>query len=152
MIRLIFVGKVKDTWIKEAIDEYVKRLGRWTKVELIEIKDERIIGKDANKIIEAEADRILPLLKDEYIIALDVAGKELKSGQFADTIKQATLDNPKITFIIGGALGISPRLLKKAKLKLSMSKMTLTHQMIRILLVEQIYRAYTIMKGIDYHK
>ncbi|HII72488.1 TPA: 23S rRNA (pseudouridine(1915)-N(3))-methyltransferase RlmH [Candidatus Woesearchaeota archaeon] len=153
MIRVVFVGKAKEDWIKEALEEYSKRLQRFTNFEMVEVKDERILGKEAEKIIAAEGERILGLVKDEdFLIALDVEGKELGSEQFAEQLSKAVIDNKRITFVVGGALGLDRRVVDKARIKLSMSRMTLTNQMIRVMLVEQIYRAFTIMKGIDYHK
>ncbi|MFC1722601.1 23S rRNA (pseudouridine(1915)-N(3))-methyltransferase RlmH [Nanoarchaeota archaeon] len=152
MIRIIFVGKVKEDWIKEALAEYSGRLKRFVSFEMIEVKDEKIIGTDASRIIEKEGDKILALLKDDYVVALDVAGKEFASEEFAEKLNGVVMDNKKVTFVVGGALGLDKRVLDKARIKVSLSKMTMTNQMVRVLLLEQIYRAFTIMKGIEYHK
>jgi len=151
MIKIIFVGKVKEKWLKEAIDEYVKRLGRFIKVRLVEVKDSRIVGKDADRIIKEEGKRILDHVKQgEYLITLEIAGKEMASENFAGQIKK--LLEKDMVFVVGGALGLSEEVLKKSDMKLSLSKMTLTNQMVRLLLVEQIYRAYMINAGREYHK
>ncbi len=152
MIRVIFVGKVKEDWIKEAIEEYGSRLDKFTSFEMIEVKDSKIIGKDAEKIKYDEGKRILNLIKDDFLIALDINGTEFGSEQFADRLEKAVSENRKITFVVGGALGLSKLVLDKAKIRVSISKMTFTNQMVRVILLEQIYRAYTLMKGINYHK
>jgi 23S rRNA (pseudouridine1915-N3)-methyltransferase len=152
MIRIIFVGRVKEDWLKEQIDEYVKRMGRFTRVQVDEVKDEKILGKDYEKIKKAEGERILNLLDDDYLIALDANGKSLDSPEFARALKKAGDENKRMTFVIGGALGLHDDVLKRCNLKLSLSRMTFTNQMVRLLLVEQVYRAFTILEGMEYHK
>jgi len=152
MIRIIFVGRVKEDWLKEQIDEYVKRMGRFTRVQVDEVKDEKILGKDYEKIKKAEGERILNLLDDDYLIALDANGKSLDSPEFAKALKKAGDENKRMTFVIGGALGLHDDVLKRCNLKLSLSRMTFTNQMVRLLLVEQVYRAFTILEGMEYHK
>ncbi len=152
MIRIIFVGKVKEDWIKEALEEYAKRLKRFSGFEMIEVKDEKILGEDAENIKKKEGKKILSLLKDDFVIALDINGEEFGSETFAKKLKKAVEENKRITFVVGGALGLSEEVLNKAKMRVSFSKMTFTNQMVRVLLLEQIYRAFTILKGIDYHK
>jgi 23S rRNA (pseudouridine1915-N3)-methyltransferase len=152
MIRIIFVGRVKEEWLREQIEEYVKRLGRFTKIQIDEVKDEKILGSDYNKIKTAEGERILNLLNDDYVIALDANGKALDSPEFAKALKKSSEQSRRMTFVIGGALGLSDAVLKRCDLKLSISKMTFTNQMVRLLLVEQIYRAFTILAGMEYHK
>ncbi len=153
MIKIIFVGKVKDQWLKEAIAEYVKRLGRFTKVELFEVKDSKIMGKDSDRIMKEEGERILRHIKDsgdEYVITLEIDGKEMASEKFA--LEMGKLIDKNLVFVVGGALGLSKEVLKRSNFKMSLSKMTLTNQMVRVLLVEQIYRAYMINAGREYHK
>ena len=152
MIRIIFVGRVKEEWLREQIEEYVKRLGRFTKIQIDEVKDEKILGNDYEKIKKAEGERILKLLSEDYVIALDANGKALDSPEFAKALKKSNDENKRLTFVIGGALGLSDDVLKRCDLKLSLSKMTFTNQMVRLLLVEQIYRAFTILAGMEYHK
>jgi 23S rRNA (pseudouridine1915-N3)-methyltransferase len=152
MIRIIFVGKVKEPWLQEQVDEYVKRLGRFVRIQVDEVKDEKITGTDYEKIKKNEGQRIINLLNEDYCIALDVNGKELGSKEFATALKKAGDENKRLTFIVGGALGLSDEVLKHCRLRLSLSKMTFTNQMVRLLLVEQIYRAFTILAGMEYHK
>lgn len=153
MIRIIFVGKTKDQWLREQVDEYVKRTGRWIRVQIDELKDEKIVGRDYSAVKKKEGERILKLIGDsDYVIALDENGKSVKSKQFATSLGEAVSESKRITFVVGGALGLSDEVLKKADFKLSLSSMTLTNQMVRLMLVEQIYRAFTIMAGMEYHK
>ena len=152
MIRIIFVGKTKEDWLKEQIDEYSKRLGRFVRIQIDEVKDEKILGTDFERIKKAEGERIIKLLDDDYAIALDINGKEFGSKEFATAMKKANEENKRLTFIVGGAMGLSDEVLKKCKIRLSLSKMTFTNQMVRLLLVEQIYRAFTILAGMEYHK
>ncbi|MFC1741595.1 23S rRNA (pseudouridine(1915)-N(3))-methyltransferase RlmH [Nanoarchaeota archaeon] len=152
MIKIVFVGKTKEAWLKAQISEYVKRLGRFARVEVVEVKDERVVGKDVGKIKDAEGERILGLVSDDYLIALDAAGKAFDSKRFAVQLKKASDQKSKVTFVIGGALGLSDAVLKRCDLRLSLSEMTFTNQMVRLLLVEQVYRAFTILHGMEYHK
>ena len=119
MIRLIFVGKVKEEWLRDQIEEYTKRLTRFTRIEIEEINDEKILGEDYDKIKKKEGEKILELLKDDYAIALDVNGKSLASEDFAKAVKTAGDQNKRVTFIIGGALGLSDEVLKRCQLKVS---------------------------------
>jgi 23S rRNA (pseudouridine1915-N3)-methyltransferase len=152
MIRIIFVGRTKEDWLKAQISEYVKRTNRFVRVQIDELKDEKIVGRDYAKVKKKEGERILKLLDNDYVVALDSNGKSMESKAFATSLSKAIVDNKRITFVVGGALGLSDAVLKKADFKLSLSKMTLTNQMVRLVLVEQIYRAFTIMKGMEYHK
>lgn len=140
-IRLICVGKIKEQYLKEGIADFSKRLTHYAKLEILEIKD---IG------MEEEAEKIIAHLRfEDYIIALCVDGKQYPSMELAKLI----MNTPKnITFIIGGADGLSSRVIGKSHLKLSLSPMTFTHDMCRLFLLEQIYRSYTIIKGLPYHK
>jgi 23S rRNA (pseudouridine1915-N3)-methyltransferase len=152
MIRIIFVGKSKEPWLRGQINEYVKRLGAFCRLQVEEVKDEKVMGRDYEQIKKKEGDRILKILDDDYVIGLDAGGQSLESAQFAKALEKAAQSNRKITFVVGGALGLSDDLLKRCNMKLSLSRMTFTNQMVRLILVEQIYRAFTISAGMQYHK
>ncbi|MBW2997578.1 23S rRNA (pseudouridine(1915)-N(3))-methyltransferase RlmH [Candidatus Woesearchaeota archaeon] len=152
MIRIIFVGRVKEKWLKEACDEYVKRTSKFVRVQVDEVKDEKIMGKDAEAIKKKEGERILNLIKDDFVIGLDVEGESLGSETFARALNKAGEQSKRITFVVGGALGLSREVLKRCNMKMSLSRMTFTNQMVRLLLIEQIYRAFMIMAGREYHK
>jgi 23S rRNA (pseudouridine1915-N3)-methyltransferase len=150
MIRLIFVGKVKEDWLKEAIDEYIKRISAFTKIEVLEVKDEKIIGMDQERIKRTEGEKILNLAKNDFLIGLDVGGKTLASEEFADCLSK--IESKNMTFVVGGALGLSQDVLKRCNAKVSLSKMTFTNQIVRLVLVEQIYRSFMISQGRPYHR
>lgn len=160
MITLTFlvIGKLKESYWSDAVSEYSRRLSKFAKVEWIEIEDERIPDQpsEAQKtaVIEAEGRKILAKIpKDAYLITLEIEGDELSSPQFADVLgKIGTYDNSRIGFVIGGSLGLSPEVKARAKKALSFSKMTFPHQLMRVVLLEQIYRAFTILNHITYHK
>jgi len=145
-MKFIFVGK-SDSTIKAQVDEFTKRLSRFTKIQIIEVKEEKV-SKDINNVKTNEAERIFKYIKNDFVIVLDETGKQFSSIDFSEKIKHLS----NIAFIVGGANGISEKLIKKANLVLSLSIMTLTHQMVRPFLLEQVYRAYTIQKNIPYHK
>ncbi len=157
-ISVIAVGKVKEKYYREAIAEYSKRLSKYCKCEVIEVDDEKTPDKASdimeNQIKEKEADRILKHIKDDaYVVTLEIKGKKLDSIDFADKInKLATYGKSHIQFIIGGSLGLHEKISERANEKLSFSDMTFPHQLMRVILVEQIYRGYRIMKGEPYHK
>ena len=156
-INIVCVGKIKEKFFRESIDEYSKRLSKYCKLEIIELPDERIPDKINDSIInevkEKECNNIINhLKKDSYIIALDLKGKELSSEDFSKKIDDISMQNSKITFVIGGSLGLTNNLLSLADEKICFSKMTFPHQLIRIFLVEQIYRAFKISNGENYHK
>ena len=154
-IKIICVGKIKENYLNLGISEYLKRLSSYARVEIIEVKDEKISGKDSEEHIkECEGKRIVEKLDKEYYnIFLDVFGKELSSEEFA-TYTQKLIDSGKgnICFVIAGSLGFSSYALKFADFRLSFSKFTFTHQMIRLLLLEQIYRVFKINNNEVYHK
>ena len=152
MIRIIFVGRVKEQWLREAIDEYTRRISRFTKIEMHEVKDEKILGKDEGAIKKKEGERILNLLKDDFVIGLNVEGESIESEAFAKALKKAGDEHRRLTFVVGGALGLSKEALKRCDMILSLSRMTMTNQMVRLLLIEQIYRAFMIMAGRKYHR
>ena len=157
-VKLITVGKLKEKYLKDGISEYVKRLGRFTKFESIELPDEKTpdnASESENKLIlEKEGRRILSKVGDrDYVIALAIEGKQFPSEQFAKEIEQATLKgHSEITFIIGGSLGLSLEVKKRANQLMSFGLLTFTNQLMRLVLVEQIYRAFMIQQGSPYHK
>lgn len=157
-IRVICVGKVKEKFYRMAIDEYIKRLGRYCKPEIIEVADEKTLDNasahEVELIKDKEGERILKnIRKDGIVIALAIEGKMLSSEQLADKISQLGVKGEShIQFIIGGSLGLSEKVLKEADMLLSFSKMTFPHQLMRVILLEQIYRSYRIIQGEPYHK
>ena len=140
-IKIIGVGKLKEKYFKAGIAEYAKRLGRYCQAEM-------------DEVMAKEGERILSKIKDrEYVFALAINGKERSSEEFAQTLNQlATYGHSDITFVIGGSLGLSPAVLKRANEQISFGRFTLPHQLMRLVLTEQIYRAFTIINGLPYHK
>lgn len=157
-ITLICVGKLKETYFTMGVAEYVKRLSRYCTLEIIELADEKTpdnAGEALELIIKKkEGERILKAIKeDSYCIALAIEGTMLSSEELADKINTLGIaGNSHISFIIGGSLGLSEEVLKRADYKLSFSKMTFPHQLMRVILLEQIYRAYRIISNQPYHK
>ncbi|MFJ5759545.1 23S rRNA (pseudouridine(1915)-N(3))-methyltransferase RlmH [Neobacillus sp. NPDC093182] len=157
-ISIVTVGKLKEKYLKMGIDEYLKRLNAYAKVEVIEVADEKapeeLSESEMLQVKQKEGDRILAKIsQDTYVIALAINGKMQSSEELADTLdKLATYGKSKIAFIIGGSLGLSDEVLKRSNEQLSFSKMTFPHQLMKLILVEQIYRAYRINRGEPYHK
>ena len=157
-ITLITVGKLKEKYLKQAIDEYSKRLSRYCKLEIIEINDEKTPDNASEKeeqlIKEKEGKQILSKIKENaFVIAMDLGGKNLTSEEFSKFIEQnGVMGNSNIVFLIGGSLGLSDEVKKRANYKLCFSKMTFPHQLFRVMLLEQIYRGFRIMKNEPYHK
>ena len=156
-IQIICVGKVKETYLKEAILEYSKRLSKYIKLDILELPDEKIPDKINDNIIETiktkECNNIINhLKKDSYIIALDLKGKEFSSEEFSKNLDKISMENSHITFIIGGSLGLTKDLLNICNQKICFSKMTFPHQLIRVFLLEQIFRAFKISNGETYHR
>ena len=150
MIKIITVGKIKEKYLTDAINEYLKRLGKYTKINLIEVPDENF---DINKTLETEKKSILKYVSEkDYIITMEIDGKELSSIEFAKKIDEIQISNSNICFIIGGSYGLSDEIKKMSNFKLSFSKMTFPHQLFRLILLEQIYRAYKINNNESYHK
>ncbi len=156
--RIITVGKLKEKYLKDGIAEYLKRLQRYATVEIIEVADEQT-PDSASKMEELrikakEAQRIHKYIKeDTYLIALAIEGTMLTSEQLAERIEQLGISGKShITMVIGGSLGLDKSILQQADLLLSFSKLTFPHQLMRLILVEQLYRSYRIMKGEPYHK
>ncbi len=153
-LHLICLGKLKETFWREAEAEYLKRLGAFAKIKITELREESFGEKDSPEvIIEKEAKKILSALpKDDFIIALDPNGNQFSSEKFALHLDRIIAEqNSKITFIIGGPLGLHESILKIAQLKFSLSALTFTHQMARVILWEQIYRAQMISAERAYH-
>lgn len=157
-ISIVTVGKLKEKYLKQGIEEYLKRLGSYAKIEVIEVADEKapeeLSETEMVQVKQKEGERILAKINpDTYVIALAINGKLKSSEELADTIdKLATYGNSKIAFVIGGSLGLSDEVLKRSDEQLSFSKMTFPHQLMRLILVEQVYRAFRINRGEPYHK
>ncbi len=158
-ITVISVGKLKEKYLKGGIKEYAKRLSAYCKLSFIEVADEPIAKNDCtvveqNIIKNAEADRIKKHIKsNQYVIALDLKGKNISSEEFATTIDRLAITGKSdIVFIIGGSLGISEEVFKMSDFRLCFSKMTFPHQLMKLILLEQIYRSFKIIKGETYHK
>ena len=157
-ITVLCVGKIKEKFYRDAIAEYEKRLSRYCKLEIVEVQDEKTPDHASENeellIKEKEAERMERYLKDgAYVIALAIDGKTLDSVELSERMeKLGTGGTSHIIFVIGGSLGLADRILKRADYHLSFSKMTFPHQMMRVVLLEQIYRAIKIMKNEPYHK
>ena len=157
-INIVCVGKIKEKYLKLGIDEFKKRLSKYCKSEIIELEDEKapenLSDKEMLIIKEKEGKKILSKIKDNsYVIALAIDGKNLSSEELAQTINKLGVRGvSNITFVIGGSLGLSDEVLSRADYKLSFSKMTFPHQLMRLILLEQVYRAYRINNGEPYHK
>lgn len=157
-ITLITVGKIKEKFYTEALAEYAKRLSRYCRLEIVQVADEKTPDKaselEEQQIKKREGERILAQIRDgSYVIALAIEGKMLDSEELASKIEQLGVSGTsQITFVIGGSLGLSDAVLKRADYQLSFSKMTFPHQLMRVILLEQIYRSYRIIAGEPYHK
>lgn len=157
-ITVVCVGKLKEKYLKLAIEEYSKRLSRYCKLSIIELNDEKTPDNASEKeelmIKEKEGNSILKHIKDTmYVIALDIKGKMVTSEELASFVNDLGLKgNSNIALVIGGSLGLSKEVLNRSDYKLSFSKMTFPHQLMRVILLEQVYRAYRIINGEPYHK
>ncbi len=153
IIDLIVLGNLKEKAMKELVSEYEKRLSKYSKLNIIELKDE---SNNLNEVevLKKEASKILKVLdKNSHIIILDIDKKQYSSEEFSDKLVQiSTYQNSKITFLIGGSYGIDNEIKKLANESLSFSKMTFPHQLFRVMFLEQLYRAFTIIAGTKYHK
>ncbi len=154
-IKIIALGKIKEKFLKDGIDEFLKRLTPYASVDIIElspieIRDENLI----QKALEQEGEKILANIKnDSFVITMEILGKQLSSEDFAQKINEISMSGiSELVFVIGSSCGLSPIVSNRANFKLSFSKMTFLHQFARLLLVEQIYRAFKILKGETYHK
>ena len=151
MIKIITVGQIKENYLKEAIEEYQKRIQKYTSLEIIELKDEGLVEEEKARKLEAE--KIEKYLGErDYIITLEIEGKEYTSVEFAEKLRNIQIEASNITFIIGGSYGLAESIKQKAKMHLSFSKMTFPHQLFRVILLEQIYRSYKINNNESYHK
>ncbi|WP_246944259.1 23S rRNA (pseudouridine(1915)-N(3))-methyltransferase RlmH [Bacillus pinisoli] len=157
-ISIVTIGKLKEKYLKLGIDEYAKRLSTYAKLDILELPDEKapenLSDAEMEQVKQKEGERILQKLSpDTYVIALAIQGKMKSSEQLAEDLdKLATYGKSKIAFVIGGSLGLSDEVLKRADESLSFSKMTFPHQLMKLILVEQIYRAFRINRGEPYHK
>lgn len=151
MIKIICVGKIKEKFFKEAIEEYKKRLSKYTKLQIIEVEDvnlpnESLIKQKEKELIEKNIN------EKDYVITLEIEGNELNSIELSKKIQELEQTNPNITFIIGGSYGLDEKIKQRSNYKLSFSKLTFPHQLFRVILLEQIYRAYKIKNNESYHK
>lgn len=157
-IQIVSVGKIKEKYLKLGIEEFSKRLSKYCKLDIVELDDEKapenLSDKGREQVKEKEGSKILGKIKQSsYVIALAIDGKNLSSEELAEHMSNlAVTGNSSITFVIGGSLGLSDEVLKRADYKLSFSKMTFPHQLMRLILLEQVYRAYRINNGEPYHK
>ena len=157
-ITIVCVGKIKEKFYRDAIAEYEKRLSKYCKLDIIEVADEKTPDKAGavleDQIKEKEAQRILSKIKeDTYVCTLEIAGKKFSSEGFADWLEQSGIRGvSNICFVIGGSLGLHDSVLKRSNQALSFSDMTFPHQLMRVILCEQIYRAFRIINGEPYHK
>lgn len=151
MIKIICVGKIKESFFKDAILEYCKRISKYTNLKIIEVED--INSDNINTILEKERDLIIKNINHkDYVITMEIEGKELNSLEFSKKIDELQIYNSNITFIIGSSYGLHQDIKSRANYKLSFSKLTFPHQLFRIILLEQIYRAYKIINNESYHK
>ena len=157
-ITILAVGKVKEAFFREAIQEYSKRLSRYCRLEILEVADEKTPERasEAEEVLikEREGERILKQIRDtDYVCALDIEGEPLDSVALAERINRLGIGGTgRLVFVIGGSLGLAEAVLKRADWKLSFSKMTFPHQLMRVILLEQVYRSYRIICGEPYHK
>ena len=156
-INIVCVGKIKENYLKDAISEYSKRLSRFCNLNIIELQDEKLPEKLNNSIINEiknkECSKMMQAIKkDSYIICLDLKGKEFSSEDFSKKIENIALNfNSRVTFVIGGTLGLNNEILSLANEKICFSKMTFPHQLIRVFLLEQLFRAFKISNNETYH-
>lgn len=157
-IKVVTVGKLKEKYLKDGIAEYSKRISRFAKLEMIELADEKTPDKasesENQKILEIEGQRILSKVGDrDFVIVLAIEGKTFSSEEFSKQLEEASIKGfSTLTFIIGGSLGLSSSVKNRANISVSFGRLTLPHQLMRLVLVEQIYRAFTIQQGSPYHK
>ena len=157
-ITIVTVGKIKEKYLKDAIDEYSKRLSKYCKLDIIEVADEKT-PDNASEVVEEnirqkEGERLLKQIKpDAYVVTLEIKGQMLDSVAFAEKIEQLGVQGKShITFVIGGSLGLSTEVMKRSDYAISFSKMTFPHQLMRVILLEQVYRGYRIIMKEPYHK
>lgn len=157
-IRIIAVGKLKEKYLSMAVQEYTKRLSGYCRLEIFEVKDEKIPEKaspaDLEKAVAEEGKRILNLLReDDILVTLEILGKQMDSPSFSKKIETYGIQGKsQLTFVIGGSVGLAPEILKQSNWKLSFSEMTFPHQLFRVMLLEQLYRSFKIIRNETYHK
>lgn len=154
-LKFIFVGKTKESWIAEGIEHYEKMLSKFAELEFITVKDEKVIQHSSEKIIlEKEGERVLKSLnQNSFSIVLDSKGKMLSTEELAEMFKEKMNQGYNdFSFVTGSAMGLSSRVISSADFRLSLSKMTFPHQLVRLILLEQVYRAFSIIGGRKYHK
>ena len=153
-VNVVCIGKIKEAFYRDAIEEYAKRLSRFCRFSVTELAEKQLTGKndaDISIVKEDEGKRIVQAVKG-YVIALDMRGEQLTSEQLSAKLSKLTDTTSTVTFVIGGSYGLSDNVLKRADYKLSFGKMTFPHQLMRVIAAEQIYRAFTIAEGSGYHK
>lgn len=152
MIKLVCVGKIKDKNLLSLIDDYTKKINSYHKLEIVEVKDEPIRDNPA-QVLNIEANRLLEKIgDDEYVILLDLHGKSIDSVSLANKIDKLFISHPKITFVIGGSLGLGESIRKRANEAIKLSDLTFLHQMTRLIILEQLYRCFKILNNENYHK
>ncbi len=152
-IKIVSVGSIKEKFLKDAISEYLKRLTRFAKIEIIEVDETKIQNKSEEQVKKEEGERLLKRIgQDEFVFLLDLKGELISSEVLAQKINDLINKGiSPLTFVIGGTLGLSEEVRKRTNIKLSISKMTFTHQMCRMIILEQIYRAFKIINNEEYH-
>ncbi|MCR5268292.1 MAG: 23S rRNA (pseudouridine(1915)-N(3))-methyltransferase RlmH [Lachnospiraceae bacterium] len=157
-IEILCVGKLKETYLKEAVNEYAKRLSRYCKLSITEVIDEKTADKQSEAqdmiVLKKEGERLKNLIRENaHVIALEISGKTMDSVSFAQYLNELSIRSVSdVQFVIGGSLGLYPDVLNRADLKLSFSEMTFPHQLMRVILLEQIYRGFRIINHEPYHK
>ena len=152
MIKIVCVGKVKDKNLLSLINDYTKKINSYHKLEIVEVKDEPIRDNPL-QVLNTEGNRLLEKIQDdEYVILLDLHGKAIDSVSLANKIDKLFISHPKITFVIGGSLGLSENIRKRANEAIKLSDLTFLHQMTRLILLEQLYRCFKILNNENYHK
>ena len=156
-IKIYCIGKIKEPYLKDGINEYLKRISAYSNIEIIEVNDSKVKDNPNNSDIEKakneEGERVLKLLKNDYLIGLDMNKLEYTSEEFAEFINKKMVEaGSNISFVIGGSYGLSDALKKRCNTSVSLSKLTFLHQMTRLILLEQIYRAFKILNNEIYHK
>ena len=156
-IKVYCIGKIKEQYLKDGINEYLKRISSYSNIEIVEVNDSKVKDNpnqsDIEKAKNEEGDRVLKLIKNDFLIGLDMNKQELTSEEFSKFLEKKLVEGgSNISFVIGGSYGLSDALKKRCNTSISLSKMTFLHQMTRLILLEQIYRAFKILNNETYHK
>lgn len=156
-IKIYAIGKIKEQYLKDGISEYLKRISPYASIEIVEVQDSKVKdnpnSSDIKKAKDEEGERVLKLIKNDYLVGLDMNKKEYLSEEFAEFIDNKMVEGgSSISFVIGGSYGLSDALKERCNSSISLSKMTFLHQMTRLILLEQIYRAFKILNNETYHK